>query len=99
MLRLTPQLYQNCRDDAIKLCSAKPVWQDWSTDVDNGPLVLPCLFHHLSDENDDGDDENSRKDPEDFRDEKVTDFLFQFLFLSVLKLNYFILNSEINFLI
>lgn len=65
---MTPQLYQSCRKDAIQLCSAKQAWQDWSTDVDNGPLVLPCLFHHLSDE--DNNDDN-QIEPDEIRNGKV----------------------------
>jgi hypothetical protein len=50
-------LYKVCKDDAIKYCNAKRVWHDWSTDVDEGPLVLPCLYHHIRDQ---GDDNNNK---------------------------------------
>lgn len=44
--KLDPQLYRNCRDDAIKYCSAKKTWDDANNgqmDPERGPLVLPCL--------------------------------------------------------
>ena len=45
--KLTPKLYGACKNDAIKFCHAKQSWSDSTTDVDNDPLVLPCLFHKL----------------------------------------------------
>ena len=58
-------MYRYCRSDAISLCSAKQEWYDWSTVVDNGPLILPCLFHHMHiDDNDsDEDEEGTDKKP------------------------------------
>ena len=44
---MSPALYEACRNDAVKFCKAKETWVDWTTDVDNGPLILPCLFHKL----------------------------------------------------
>lgn len=44
--KLDPQLYKQCRDDAIKYCSAKHEWDDVTDaqmDPERGPLILPCL--------------------------------------------------------
>lgn len=53
--KLTPSLFKACKEDAVKHCNANPKWDDWSTNVDNGPLVLPCLFHLIHEENDETD--------------------------------------------
>lgn len=40
------KLYAHCRDDAIKHCNAKHVWDDVTDaqmDPERGPLILPCL--------------------------------------------------------
>lgn len=43
--KLDPQLYRQCRSDAVNYCHAKNVWHDEnSMDPDRGPLVLPCLY-------------------------------------------------------
>lgn len=45
--KLDPQLYRNCKADAIKLCHAKPSWDNADNapmDPDRGPLILPCLY-------------------------------------------------------
>lgn len=57
--KLSPTLYKACKGDAVNFCSAKPNWQDWTTDVDNGPLVLPCLYHHIHEQEDDNDEQSS----------------------------------------
>ncbi|XP_034236975.1 Golgi apparatus protein 1 [Thrips palmi] len=46
--KLDPQLYKQCRDDAVHLCHAKKVWYDDSGQMDpeRGPLVLPCLYRN-----------------------------------------------------
>nr|CAD7408500.1 unnamed protein product [Timema cristinae] len=46
--KLDPQLYRQCRDDAVRLCHAKKVWADdnASMDPERGPLVLPCLYRY-----------------------------------------------------
>lgn len=46
--KLDPQLYKQCRDDAVHLCHAKKVWYDDSGNMDpeRGPLVLPCLYRN-----------------------------------------------------
>uniref|UniRef100_A0A1A9W503 Golgi apparatus protein 1 n=1 Tax=Glossina brevipalpis TaxID=37001 RepID=A0A1A9W503_9MUSC len=44
--KLDPQLYKHCRDDAIKYCRAKRLWDDiidTQMDPERGPLILPCL--------------------------------------------------------
>ena len=51
--KLTPKLYEACRNDAIQFCHAKQSWSDSTTDVDNDPLVLPCLFHKLHEDDPD----------------------------------------------
>jgi hypothetical protein len=53
-------LFKECKDDAVKYCNAKAEWADWTTDVDNNPLVLPCLYHHIH-EQDDNYDANGDK--------------------------------------
>lgn len=53
--KLTPSLFKACKDDAVKYCNANSKWDDWTTNVDNGPLVLPCLFHLIHDEDDQTD--------------------------------------------
>ncbi|CAF0970601.1 unnamed protein product [Brachionus calyciflorus] len=68
--KLTPMLYKACKEDAVKNCKAKPNWQDWTTDVDNGPLVLPCLYHLIHDDNDDdGSAEKKNQSDEDDKTE------------------------------
>lgn len=46
--KLDPQLFKQCRDDAVHLCHAKRVWYDDSGQMDpeRGPLVLPCLYRY-----------------------------------------------------
>ncbi len=64
--RLNPVLYRYCRQDAITLCKAKPEWFDWTTVVDNGPLVLPCLYHHMhidDNESQETETDNSNEEP------------------------------------
>lgn len=58
--KLTPSLYKACKEDARSVCSAKTTWDDESTDVDNGPLVLPCLYHHIHDQDDSGEDKSKK---------------------------------------
>lgn len=44
--KLDPQLYQNCHEDANRLCHASKDWDDnrFNHDPSNAPLVLPCLY-------------------------------------------------------
>ncbi|GFG30167.1 hypothetical protein Cfor_10154 [Coptotermes formosanus] len=46
--KLDPQLYRECRDDAVQLCRAKKSWADDSSQMDpeRGPLVLSCLYRN-----------------------------------------------------
>jgi Golgi apparatus protein 1 len=47
--KLDPQLYRNCKEDAIKFCHAKSSWADVEPsqmDPERGPLVLPCLHRY-----------------------------------------------------
>lgn len=46
--KLDPQLFKQCRDDAVHFCHAKKVWYDDSGQMDpeRGPLVLPCLYRY-----------------------------------------------------
>lgn len=47
--KLDPQLYKNCKEDAVKFCKAKKTWADTETnqmDPERGPLVLPCLHRY-----------------------------------------------------
>ncbi|XP_058822591.1 Golgi apparatus protein 1-like isoform X2 [Topomyia yanbarensis] len=47
--KLDPQLYRNCKDDAIRFCRAKKTWADVDTaqmDPERGPLILPCLHRY-----------------------------------------------------
>ncbi|XP_055546541.1 Golgi apparatus protein 1 isoform X1 [Wyeomyia smithii] len=47
--KLDPQLYRNCKDDAIRFCKAKKTWADLDSaqmDPDRGPLILPCLHRY-----------------------------------------------------
>ncbi|CAD7080350.1 unnamed protein product [Hermetia illucens] len=44
--KLDPQLYRNCREDAVHYCQAKKTWDganDGQMDPERGPLILPCL--------------------------------------------------------
>lgn len=44
--KLDPQLYKNCKQDAVKYCRAKKSWDDVTDaqmDPERGPLILPCL--------------------------------------------------------
>ncbi|XP_075159778.1 Golgi apparatus protein 1 isoform X2 [Haematobia irritans] len=53
--KLDPQLYKQCRDDAIKYCHAKKQWDDVANvqmDPERGPLILPCL-HRMAYSDDD----------------------------------------------
>lgn len=50
--RLIPQLFENCRDDAVKYCNAKSKWNEVSMGASNDPTVLPCLFHHIHESED-----------------------------------------------
>ncbi|XP_061189977.1 Golgi apparatus protein 1-like isoform X2 [Saccostrea echinata] len=46
--RLDPALYKKCHKDAQKLCSAPEDWANpQSMTPDMGPLVLPCLYRHM----------------------------------------------------
>lgn len=44
--KLDPQLYENCRADAVKFCHASPGWEDFGERIepDTAPMVLPCLY-------------------------------------------------------
>uniref|UniRef100_U5EST3 Putative golgi apparatus protein cysteine-rich fibroblast growth factor receptor n=1 Tax=Corethrella appendiculata TaxID=1370023 RepID=U5EST3_9DIPT len=48
--KLDPQLYRNCREDAVRLCRAKKNWADIDSsqmlDPERGPLILPCLHRY-----------------------------------------------------
>ncbi|XP_038115158.1 Golgi apparatus protein 1 isoform X1 [Culex quinquefasciatus] len=47
--KLDPQLYRNCKDDAIRFCKAKKTWADLDAaqmDPERGPLILPCLHRY-----------------------------------------------------
>lgn len=46
--KLDPQLYRQCKDDAIHLCHAKKSWDntDQDMDPDRGPLILTCLYRY-----------------------------------------------------
>ncbi|XP_055641505.1 Golgi apparatus protein 1 isoform X2 [Toxorhynchites rutilus septentrionalis] len=47
--KLDPQLYRNCKDDAMRYCKAKKTWADLDTaqmDPERGPLILPCLHRY-----------------------------------------------------
>ena len=46
---MNPSLFKICKNDAINICNAKSDWHEWGTNVDEGPLVLPCLYHHIDD--------------------------------------------------
>ena len=46
--KLDPILYRACHYDAVKVCHAKRAWHDEDTmDPERGPLVLPCLFRYV----------------------------------------------------
>jgi Golgi apparatus protein 1 len=46
--KLDPQLYRECRDNAVQFCHAKKDWTDdnGKMDPEIGPLVLPCLYRY-----------------------------------------------------
>lgn len=49
--KLDPQLYRNCREDAIRICHAKKNWADVGSDLnqmdpDREPIILPCLYRY-----------------------------------------------------
>lgn len=47
--KLDPQLYRNCKEDAIRICHAKDSWTDVGNDQmdpDREPLILPCLYRY-----------------------------------------------------
>ena len=46
--KLDPQLYRQCREDAVRFCHAKNAWADDGSryDPERGPLVLPCLYRY-----------------------------------------------------
>lgn len=48
--KLDPQLYHQCKDDAILICHAKKSWADVKPvqmDPDREPLILPCLYGYV----------------------------------------------------
>lgn len=50
--KLDPQLYRNCKDEAVKICHAKTSWSDVGgdqMDPDREPLILPCLYRYAYD--------------------------------------------------
>ena len=47
MFRLDPDLFKSCRKDAMALCHEKGDWLDDSTNPDQGPLVLSCLYRNM----------------------------------------------------
>lgn len=61
-----------CKEDAINLCSAKGSWNDKSTDVDNSPLVLPCLYHHIN-----VDEESNAEKTDDNKQRRVLNRAFK----------------------
>lgn len=46
--KLDPQLYRECRDNAVEFCHAKKSWMDDSSQMDpeRGPMVLSCLYRY-----------------------------------------------------
>ena len=48
--QLDPLLYKACKADAIHLCHASKAWYNDGSkiDVEQGPLVLPCLYRYAS---------------------------------------------------
>ena len=48
--KLDPQLYRQCKEDAIRICHAKNSWADVNIadqmDPDREPLILPCLYRY-----------------------------------------------------
>ncbi|XP_064598878.1 Golgi apparatus protein 1-like [Liolophura sinensis] len=46
--KLDHRVYKHCHKDAARLCGAQDKWVvQGSTDLDPGPLVLPCLYRHI----------------------------------------------------
>lgn len=46
--RMDPALFKHCHSDAKKLCHASDDWvKVESTDVNNSPMILPCLYRHM----------------------------------------------------
>jgi Golgi apparatus protein 1 len=46
--KLDPQLYRECRDNAVQFCNAKKTWTDDNSQMDpeRGLLVLSCLYRY-----------------------------------------------------
>lgn len=48
--KLDPQLYRNCKEDAVQFCHAKRTWDDAGADdamdPERGPMILPCLHRY-----------------------------------------------------
>jgi hypothetical protein len=59
-LRLNPELYTQCKQDAIKLCKAPEHWHDWSTKAEGENVIMPCLFHHVHDDEDSSEDKDDK---------------------------------------
>ena len=49
---LNADFYAACKADAVKFCNAPKKWHDWSTSVEGKSVVLPCLYHHVKDDDD-----------------------------------------------
>ncbi|KAL3859182.1 hypothetical protein ACJMK2_009412 [Sinanodonta woodiana] len=48
--RLDPSLYKYCHKEAKELCHASDDWYNAKTySADNSPMVLPCLYRHMKD--------------------------------------------------
>ncbi|KAL3859180.1 hypothetical protein ACJMK2_009410 [Sinanodonta woodiana] len=48
--RLDPRLYKYCHKEAKELCHASDDWYNAKTySADNSPMVLPCLYRHMKD--------------------------------------------------
>ena len=39
-----------CHKDAIELCHASRDWVDQKPGADNSPMVFPCLYRHMKNE-------------------------------------------------
>ena len=59
--RLDPKVHEKCRKDAVKFCNENGVWYERTTNVEQGPLVLACLFHHINPTNIEDDDNQPKQ--------------------------------------
>ncbi len=70
---LNVEFYEACRVDASKFCGTSGQWHEKENVVEAKQIVLPCLFHHMPDE--EGEEETKAKAEKKKKEDENVSFL------------------------